>query len=570
MSRTVGLDAATTISELPAPERERRTLARRILVEAIFLGGIADSLLHEGLGVGLFILMIVFATVAIHMVRQRPEGLRREAAGWLAAAFFFAGCFAWRDSSDLLFYDFVATIGALLFFGATLSPTSPMRSILGQRVMDLARGLGIMLAKVLTAFTTTFRESAVGNTHTWRSGRSGVILRAVVLALPVVILFGALLNSADPLFGALLSLPKLNLGEVISHVVLASIFAWIAAGWLRGAFGDGEARVHRDRRQALTLGTTDVTAILGSIVVLFTLFVGVQIGWLFGGERLVRSTTGLGYAEYARHGFFELVAVSLLLLPVLLGTRALIGEGDALAVRRHRTLATPLLVLLGGVMASAFGRMALYVHYYGPSTARLYASVFMIWLAIVFAWFGLTILRGRTRDFAAGMTITGFITLALLNVSNPELLVARASIARASEAMQVADSVRSSATTPQQSVSSPIDYQYLSRLSGNAAEEVVGALLRAPAAPTSSAARTAEIRARCTAVRSLLNRWGSSVDAKDWRLWDAGAWQARSAVRRHERELRTVTCLDAGDERPFGDRERRAPLRGEQDFSESH
>src|SRR5207249_9555028 len=116
----------------------------------------------------------------------------------------------------------------------------------------------------------------------------------------------------------------------------------------------------RVSRAVVTLGTLDVTIILGGLVALFALFVGVQIGWLFGGERLVRSTTGLGYAQYARHGFFELVWVSLLVLPVLLGTRVAISEGDARSIRRHRRLSMPLLLLVGATMVSAIGRMRLY------------------------------------------------------------------------------------------------------------------------------------------------------------------------------------------------------------------
>ena len=86
----------------------------------------------------------------------------------------------------------------------------------------------------------------------------------------------------------------------------------------------------------ITLGSLDVTIVLGGLVALFGLFVSVQIGWLFGGERLVRATTGLGYAQYARHGFFELVWVSLLVLPVLLGSRSALRDDDGTAVRRHR------------------------------------------------------------------------------------------------------------------------------------------------------------------------------------------------------------------------------------------
>jgi hypothetical protein len=209
--------------------------------------------------------------------------------------------------------------------------------------------------------------------------------------------------------------------------------------------------------------------------------------------------------------------------------------------------------------------MALYVHYYGLSADRLYASLFMGWLAIVLAWFGLTILRGKTRDFAAGMTITGFFTLAALNVVNPDALVARANVARATEALQVADSVQFSPNGNAR-VSSPIDYHYLTvRLDGDAVEEVVRGLTHAPVAPVASPAHAMEVRSRCAAVRRLLDRWGPKAPSTDWRLWSVGEWRGRSAVRRHERELREVSCLSEAGEQPFGTRETAPPAKGEQD-----
>jgi hypothetical protein len=252
---------------------------------------------------------------------------------------------------------------------------------------------------------------------------------------------------------------------------------------------------------------------------------------------------------------------------VLLGTRALIRDGDTVTVRRHRLLALPLLLLVGGVIASALSRMALYVHYYGLSTDRVYAFVFMLWLAIVFVWFGLTILRGRTHDFAAGMTITGFLTLAALNLTNPDALVARVNVARAPVAPLLTDSGVPSRGAAAQSSHwrAPIDYSYLtSRLSGDAAIEVARALV-APAVTTfGTPAHEGEVRARCDAVRTLLTRWGPSADRQDWRQWNVGAWRARAAIETSERELRAVSCWDSGSERPFGDRDRRAPTAGEQ------
>jgi hypothetical protein len=228
-----------------------------------------------------------------------------------------------------------------------------------------------------------------------------------------------------------------------------------------------------------------------------------------------------------------------------------------------------LLVLVGGVMASALGRMALYVHYYGLSTDRIFASVFMIWLAIVLAWFGLTVLRGRVRDFAAGMAVTGFMTLAGLNIANPEAFVARVNIARAAEARLVNDSGVTRRPESSGSIDigtkPPIDYWYLTeRLKADAVPEVVTALLEPPTAPSDSRSHESEVRARCNAVRKLLDSWGPHAPSKDWRLWDYGAERARRAVLENERSLRAVTCQDALGELPFGAREGRRPRADEQ------
>jgi hypothetical protein len=553
--------------------RGARTLARRLLLDAVVIGGLADALLRNGLGLGFFMWLVAVAVTFAHFVLRRGNRLTREQGAWLTAALFFGGAFVWRDSDSLLFYDFLAIFVAAALLAATSSRASPMRSILGQRVRDLAQAVGRTIQNGVVAIFYAVQASAVGEgVHSWREGRARTVLRATLLALPLVLVFGALFSAADPVFGSLFALPKLDLGNIMSHLVITVIAAWIVGGWLYGALlDDRSVRRVRDG-MPITLGSLDVTIVLGCLVGLFGLFVGVQLGWLFGGERLVQSTTGLSYAQYARRGFFELVMVTVLVLPVLLGTRAAIQEDDAAAIRRHRVLAMPLLVLIGGVMASALGRMALYVHYYGLSTDRLFASVFMGWLAVVFAWYGLTVLRGRAHDFAAGMTITGFATLAILNLVNPEALVARANIIRGATAMQIADSVDAGSRS-----AVPVDLFYLTyRLSGDAADHVVDALVAQPISPSGSASRIEEVKARCDAVRGLFRRWGTGpVDseawrqASDWRRWNVGAWRASTAVRANEHALRAVTCWDASGEAAFGDREARASRPGEQWYLKS-
>ena len=557
---TASADPSTLVERSPA-------YARRVLLDALFLGGLADALLRDGPGLGLALWMAVFAVMLVHLVRTRGERFRPGQLAWLAIAVLFATTQAWRDSPMLHAGNFLAMLLALAILGATLMRESIMPSILGQRVRDLAVSLAAVVKQVMGGvISLTFVDSAPSTmTETWRGGRVRSVGRAALLTLPILLVFGLLLGSADPLFERLFSLPSLDWGLIASHVVVAGFFTWVVGGWLRGSLIDERPRARPAEVLGITLSALDVTVILGGLVALFALFVGVQVGWLFGGERLVRSTTGLSYAEYARHGFFELVWVSLLVLPVVLGTRAAIRDGDTRAITRHRRLSFALIVLLAGIMVSALGRMGLYVHYYGLSSDRLFASVFMGWLALVFAWFASTVLRGHTRDFVAGMTITGFATLGALNVANPDAIVARVNLSRARQALMVHDSAAAAASYS----ASPIDYSYLTTwLRGDATDAIVAALLAPPVAPPNTVARDAEVRERCDAVRNLLRVVARESDSgsggADWRSWNADRWRALSSIRGHESDLRRVTCSDAAGEMPFGDRDSRSPRPGEQ------
>lgn len=567
------------------PSAEHASSARRTLLQAALLGILGDALLRDGpVGVGLLFWMIAFSAGAIALSWRSGARVTREQRAWLAVAVAFASGLTWRDAEGLQFFDFVAMIGALALLGATLSAGSPIQSVLGTRVRDLVQGVVRSAADVATGFLSlVFVDTNLGATrHHLAADRTRAWLRAALITLPLLLLFGALLAEADPVFGSLFKLPHFDAQVVISHILIAGFFTWVTAGWMRGALVDTTPRPRLSSGFPITLSSLEITITLGALAALFTLFVGVQIGWLFGGEALVRSTTGLGYAQYARRGFFELVWVSLLVLPVLLGTRAAIAAGDEPAVRRHRQLAIPVLLLLGAIMLSALGRMRLYVGYYGLTTDRLFATVFMLWLAVVFIWFGLTVLRRHERDFAAGMTITGFFTLAVLNAVNPDALVARVNVGRAGTAITRVESV----TTDTAQVGggtivtwrSPIDYAYLtSSLSGDAADVVVRALLAPPVSAATAPARSAEVKARCNAVRSLLSEWLPAAPnddsraarlQRDWRRWNLGAARARAVVRANESALRAVTCWDVNGEAPFGDRERRNATPGEQWYVE--
>lgn len=179
-----------------------------------------------------------------------------------------------------------------------------------------------------------------------------------------------------------------------------------------------------------TLGSVEIGVILGLLNLLFLSFVIFQVPYLFGGMDLVQNTPDFKLAEYARRGFGELVAVSALVLPMLLASHWLIRKENPFTEKLFRVLAGVQIVLLFVIMASAVQRLVLLTGNlgYGLTTVRLYPMVFMTWLAIVFVWFGATVLRGARKHFAWGALWSAFLILGATHVLNPDAFIVKTNL----------------------------------------------------------------------------------------------------------------------------------------------
>jgi hypothetical protein len=326
--------------------------------------------------------------------------------------------------------------------------------------------------------------------------------------------FGALFSSADPMFERLVARPfDLDVDDILGHVTLAGVLSWMTAGYLRGAVSAPRVLVPPPVRPPVGFRSVDVVVALGALDVLFLAFVGVQLRYLFGGEAVVAATTGLTYAEYARQGFFELVTVTALALPVLLAVRWLLVPGDARVERAYRVLAGLLLALLGGIVLSAARRMHLYQEQFGLTESRLYASAFMVWLVQLLALFALTAWRGGRRGFAFGALASGCAMLATLDVMNPDRLIVRANVARIQDGRA-------------------LDATYFQHLSADAAPAVLAAL----------PSMAPEQRCRAAAVLAGGMGVGHAATRGDWRSWNVARARAWRIAREHGPRLRATAC----------------------------
>lgn len=342
----------------------------------------------------------------------------------------------WRDSPTL----FALNLLGILLLAALASPR--LRSIGWSRagLTDYPRG-AFQVAGGAAAGAVPLLLGEID----WRSlpdggplHRARSLTLGLFLAAPLALLFGGLLMDADPIFDSLVSqtlVPELD--EMTRHVSAVVAWAWVAMGTLRLFLRrELEPRVSGGGSQG-RFGLTEIAVVLAVLNLLFLAFVAVQFRYLFGGTELVQAATGLSYSEYARQGFFQLVWVVGMSLPVLLAADWSLGRRDPAALRRFRLLATVMLVLLNVMLASALWRMRLYTHEYGLTELRFYTTAFMGWLVMVLGWFAATVLRERRQRFGAGAIAAAFLVLVALNLINPDALIARTNLARAAAGRQV-------------------------------------------------------------------------------------------------------------------------------------
>ena len=514
--------AETTSPALPS------AIARPLIAMAALSGLAGDALLRGGpSGVAFPIWVTLVALGLTSLVGRANRSVAVEARWSLAVAVVFATGLAWRDSDILQLLDVLASAAAIGF--AALTIAEPHAGLLAPRLRDtLIAALTVMRRTATGILPLALQEFFPSETRRETVGRARPIARAAIIAIVLLLIFGSLLRSADPIFASLVALPDVDIGTMISHVIVIGALAWIVGGWACGALEQSA-----ERRPAhhfpVALGQLELTTALCTLNVLFFIFVLAQLGWFFGGETFLRDRTGLTAAEYARQGFFQTVGVVTLVLPILLITRAAIADDPPL-VRRHSLLALPNVALLLAMIVSAVLRMQLYVRYFGLSVARFDTLVLMAWLALVLLWLAATVLRDRGRPFVAGTVVSGLAVLALLNIASPDAVVARVNIARAA--------------SPGTNGALALDLRHLAWLGGDASEIVVSTLLATPTVGDPVAEGDGE---RCVATRRMLTYWGPGSsraqhrrESNAWRAWNAGESNALDVVGRNSARLRSV------------------------------
>ncbi len=357
---------------------------------------------NPGIGYTVFWLGTVMATAAVNHAAERPA----LPYPWMfVPSLFFAASLYLYDAGVVVVWSSLLTLLGLLWAaGWNLTPPGERGS----------------LARLFP--TSTFHPAPLlqASGQTWRplltgaSRPSAPVLRGLLLALPLLLVFGGLLASADQVFAKALGSLEEALGMVsLSFPLRLAVWLVLFAGWLKLWLGSAPPTAPEHRSP---LGATEMQIAIGAVNLLLLGFLMIQLRYLFGGAALVESL-GLNYADYARRGFFELSACIALILPLVMLAYQTAESREEASLRWS---GGALVVQAGGLAVSAFRRMLLYIDSFGLSVERFYAAAGIVVALAILAWAAYTCFRPHplswllTRQTVTVMFLLG--GLALLDV----------------------------------------------------------------------------------------------------------------------------------------------------------
>jgi hypothetical protein len=352
------------------------------------------------------------------------------------------------------------------------------------------------------------------------------VLRGLLLATPVLAIFTCLLASADLVFASyvedVLHLEFLaDLMEWLWRGIIILAVAWFVAGGLVYALSRNPASDETSAlEKALTplagfisIGFVETVIILTLVDLLFLVFVWIQFAYLFGGQVNI-SIEGYTYAEYARRGFFELLAVSLLTLGLILSLHRLVRCQTGWQRAIFKGLSSLMVALVVVILTSAFQRLLLYELAYGYTELRLYSHVFMIWLAATFVWFLVTLWLQPSR-FAVGAFGLALGFLITLNIINPDAFIAEQNLARYADAF-IADP-----NLDRSQASDKLDTYYLTTLSDDVVPVLVLALNQVSGQ---------ERQVLQDHLRARRERLAETIASQSWPSFHLAQWRAYAAL----------------------------------------
>jgi len=386
------------------------------------LGWVFDFLFwkkHAGINIAIFLTLCLLGGFLLLLSNGLKPALK---SLWLIIPFAFFATITFMRQEPLTF--FLAFTFSVLSLGL-LTVTYQGGRWTRYSLFDYFNKFLLLIGSIILRPYGYFKQNRIDMAGVRRLPIKPVV-RGLMIAVPVVVFFAVLLAAGDLVFRQKIndtfdffSLERIP--EYIFRLMIILFWAYVLIGvFLHAASQSKDGKLIGEDAPVIKhfLGFTEAAIVLGSVIILFLLFVIVQFRYFFGGEVNI-GVEGYTYSQYARSGFSELITVAFFSLLMILGLGTITKREDDRQKRAYSGLSVALVALVIVLLVSAYQRLNLAIDWHGFSRLRLYPRVFLIWVGILFvAVIALEIIRReRYFAFAALLASIGFaVSLSMINV----------------------------------------------------------------------------------------------------------------------------------------------------------
>jgi len=384
----------------------------------------------QGWGVTLFTL--IFIGVVYAYTRFKNLTISKESWFWAGVLLVIAASFALWQGNSLSGLRPLLLLASAIYWVLILTRTTQSGATSDWLPVDILRGMLILPISHLHIQYNCLRSFLKGRVRL-RSNVLYGVLGAFIAAIFIVIAWPFLIAADTGGFQDLLrelNIYPLYIPFIDNQLVMQVILMFPAAAYMFALFVKGvHAETEADMDGSLSrlpdkLRVIHAVTVYTALIILnifYAVFFITQAPYYIAAFRGVIPEGWESYAEFARRGFFELIAISVL-NSIFIAFSHLFITGIGKNAKHFKLLIIILSLCSLFLAATAAARLILYVDRFGLTFMRVLPSVFMLFLTIVFI--GVMVKQFKRISIMRLAAFTGALLICLLFIVNIEGIIA--------------------------------------------------------------------------------------------------------------------------------------------------
>lgn len=265
----------------------------------------------------------------------------------------------------------------------------------------------------------------------------GKIIKGGVIALiPTVVVCGLLSYDSDfsRMIGNMIDLDA----DKVFHDILCLCFGMIVGQYVFSLFVASSDKVAKDKctedecvTKLRSMQKTHVATALAAVLpILFVYVVYFISQWKYYMSAFTgKLPAGLNYADYARDGFFQLCAVSVINMIIIIFVQMFMDISKSVIAKIKSGVVITYAVFTLVLIATAISKMVLYIYTYGLTEKRVLSSWLMLVLAVIFVVVIVKQFVEKLNAVAVSMAVV-VVAFGVLSLSNVDGIIARYNVDR--------------------------------------------------------------------------------------------------------------------------------------------